>query len=191
MTHAQLALSPRLLNAINIAAVAHRNQYRKGTTIPYVSHVFAVMNIASAMTDDEDILIACLLHDVLEDAPDEFSAEQIEETFGPRVLEIVGEVTKDESLSSWQERSDAYLQHLRSASEAALCVCAADKSHNLASILHDYDALGDALWERFNAGKERQQWWYASVYGVLADRLGEDNPVLRQMGMMVEKLGAL
>lgn len=107
MTHVQLALSPRLLNAINIAAVAHRNQYRKGTAIPYVSHVFAVMNIASAMTDDEDILIACLLHDVLEDAPDEFSAEQIEETFGPRVLDIVGEVTKDESLSSWQERSDA------------------------------------------------------------------------------------
>ncbi|AFH90735.1 HD domain-containing protein [Corynebacterium pseudotuberculosis] len=191
MTHAELALSPRLLKAINVAATAHRNQYRKGSSIPYVSHVFAVMNIASAMTVDEDILIACLLHDVLEDVPEEFSAEQIEEAFGPRVLSIVREVTKDASLSSWQERNDAYLQHLSSASEAALCVCAADKSHNLASILQDYDVLGDALWDRFNAGKERQQWWYASVYRVLAGRLKEDNPVLRQLRIMVEKLESL
>ena len=188
MTNAPVA-SPRLIQAINTAAWAHRGHVRKGTDIPYVSHVFDVMHLVSQVTDDEDVLIAALFHDILEDVPEEYSPQRMAEEFGDRVVELVRGVTKDSSLSSWQDRSDAYLAHLREADDGSVLISAADKLHNLLSIHADLDELGDELWGRFNSGKERQLWWYRSVADLVQERL-PGNPLGEELARQVERLEA-
>lgn len=184
------ATSPRLIRAINTAAWAHRDHVRKGTDIPYISHVFGVMHLVSEVIDDEDVLIAALFHDILEDVEEEYSAAQMEADFGPRVVELVGGVTKDASLADWQARSDAYLDHLRRADDGSVLISAADKLHNLLSILADYHDIGDDLWTRFNSGKERQQWWYRAVSDVASERL-PGNPLVGELQKRVAELEAL
>ena len=186
MTNAPVA-SPRLIQAINTAAWAHREHLRKGTDIPYVSHVFGVMQLVSQVTDDEDVLIAALFHDILEDVPEEYSPERMTREFGERVVELVRGVTKDSTLSSWQERADAYLAHLRKADDGSVVISAADKLHNLLSIHADLDELGDDLWARFNSGKERQLWWYRSVADLALERL-PGNPLGEELARQVERL---
>lgn len=188
MTNAPVA-SPRLIQAINTAAWAHRDHVRKGTDIPYVSHVVGVMHLVSQVTDDEDVLIAALFHDILEDVPEEYSPQRMAEEFCDRVVELVRGVTKDSSLSSWQDRSDAYLAHLREADDGSVLISAADKLHNLLSIHADLDTLGDELWGRFNSGKERQLWWYRSVADLVQERL-PGNPLGEELARQVEQLEA-
>lgn len=183
-------ISQRLLKAVNAAALAHDGHYRKGTRIPYISHLMGVMAIAATVTDDEDVLIACLLHDTIEDVPEKYGASQIAEDFGPRILGIVQGVTKSE-LPTWQERSDAYLAHLRDeASRESVLVSLCDKMHNLMSILADHDELGEELWTRFNSGKERQQWWYRSIRDVASERL-PGNPLVAEYASLVAKLQSI
>lgn len=169
-----MLVTSRLNRAIQVAAHAHRNHTRKGANIPYITHPYAVMLLASSETDDEDTLIGCLFHDILEDVPEMYSKEDMHREFGDRVVSIVEGVTKDDTIDSWQERSDAYIAHLRhKASRESVIVSAADKYHNLLSIVDDYEQVGDVLWDRFNAGKERQLWWYEAVGEVLQERIPE------------------
>lgn len=79
---------------MNTAAWAHRHHVRKGGGIPYVSHLYSVMYLLASVTNDEDVLIAGLLHDTLEDVPEEYNSAQLEADFGPRVRELVEELTK-------------------------------------------------------------------------------------------------
>ncbi len=185
-----MKFTPRLELAIRKATLAHAEQKRKGSDWPYIIHPFSVMCIASEVTDDEDILIACLLHDVIEDVPDCYPESEMLQDFGERVLSIVKDVTKDGSLSAWQARADAYLAHLRIASIESVTVSAADKIHNLMSVLQDYEVLGDELWARFNAGKERQQWWYREVLKVLENRI-PDSLLATQLEAQVKVLEGL
>ncbi len=171
----------RLDRALIKAAWAHENnanerkRHRKGADTPYIIHPVGVMMIASNATDDEDVLIACLMHDVLEDVHEStYSEVQMREDFGDRVVDIVLGVTKNDSLKDWKERSLAYMQHLEfEAPDESVIVSAADKIHNIMSILSDYETHGDNLWLRFNAGKQDQQWWYRSVLTVIQKRLPE------------------
>lgn len=188
--HIQAASSKRLLRAINVAARAHDGHYRKGTDIPYVSNVMAVMHILSTVTDDEDVLIGGLFHDILEDVPERYGEEQMRAEFGDRVVELVKGVTKDDSLADWQARSEAYLRHLAGASEGSVLISVADKLHNLLSILADHAEVGAELWGRFNSGQQRQQWWYRAVYEVANDKL-PGNPLVGLLGEKVELLEAL
>lgn len=171
----------RLDVALMRASWAHQNnanekkRYRKGTDIPFVIHPFAVMIIASNYTNDEDILIACLMHDILEDVDSAtYDESKMREDFGDRVVEIVKGVTKDISLTSWHDRGKAYLKHLEfEASNESIIVCASDKMHNIMTILSDYESIGPDLWSRFSAGRKDQQWWYRSVLDVIKKRLPE------------------
>jgi (p)ppGpp synthase/HD superfamily hydrolase len=166
-----MKLTLRLERAIRVAATAHRDQKRKGSNTPYISHPYSVMCIASNVTADEDVLIACLFHDILEDVPEEYSKEKMTMEFGERVVSIVEGVTKDSSINDWQGRADAYLYHLENdASDESIIVSGADKIHNLMSILEDYQTTGDELWSIFNVGKEKQLWWYESVLEVIKKR---------------------
>lgn len=189
-------MSNRLLRAINKAAWAHDGQLRKGTDIPYISHVYAVMHLVSQQPGvDEDTQIAALFHDILEDASGRYSAVAMEEEFGPEVVQLVKFVTKDDGLSSWRERADAYIAQLDDAPAAALIIAACDKVHNLSSILTDYDEVGDALWQRFNSGKESQRWWYWAVYETVQRRLreleAEDLPVLDDYRDLLARFDAI
>ncbi len=167
-----MKFTPKLEKAIKVASIAHRNQLRKGSDIPYIIHPFSVMCIASNASEDEDVLIACLFHDIIEDVPKEYPRSTMLEEFGERVVTIVDGVTKNDSLPSWKDRADAYLQHLEhEASDESVIVSCADKIHNLMSVLEDYKLLGDNLWQRFNAGKELQLWWYEQILKVVKKRL--------------------
>lgn len=184
---AQLSPSPRLMRAIATASAAHDGHYRKGTRIPYISHPFGVMLLAARATEDEDTLIGALFHDILEDVPEVYSEEEMLADFGEQVVANVRGVTKDKNLSSWQERADAYLDRLATAPEGSVIIAAADKFHNLSATLADFNREGEELWERFNAGGQRQLWWYSSVYNLVAKRMPE-MPLLEELGAMVERL---
>jgi (p)ppGpp synthase/HD superfamily hydrolase len=174
--------------ALRVATTAHRNQVRKGGDIPYIMHPFAVMTIAGEVTNDDDVLTACLLHDVLEDVPEEYSREQMLKEFGGNVLNIIEGVTKDNTLPSWKDRADAYLKHLEEqASDESVLVSCADKIHNLMSILEDYKEQGDELWTRFNSGKSDQLWWYKSVLEVVKKRL-PDLVLVKDFENLIQKL---
>ena len=99
-------------------------------------------------------------------------------------------MTKDDSITDWQERSDAYLAHLSGADEGSVIVSVADKLHNLLSILADHSEIGDELWGRFNSGKEKQQWWYGAVSEVAAKRI-PGNPLVAVLEEKVAELRAL
>jgi len=186
-----IVFTERLERAIKVAAIAHQYQKRKGADIPYIVHPFAVMCIASNVTDDEDVLIASLLHDIIEDVPEEYSRQRMLLEFGKRVVSIVDGVTKDSTFKDWQDRADAYLYQLEhNATDESVTVSCADKIHNLMSILSDYKSLGDNLWKRFNAGKEQQLWWYESVLEVTSTRLPKLklNDLLRDQVEIFQKI---
>ncbi|MFA6528997.1 MAG: HD domain-containing protein [Candidatus Gracilibacteria bacterium] len=173
--------TPRIEQAIRIASSAHRKQTRKGDeAMPYISHLFSVLVILSEYTDDEDVLIAGLLHDVLEDAdPNEYTKEKLAEIFGGKVASIVLEVSeqKDGSQSkvdarnSWQKRKEEYLEHLQAISEEALLVSTADKLHSILSLMEDSKHEGPTMWSRFNAPKEKQLWFYKKFAEIAGGRL--------------------
>ncbi len=165
----------RFDKALRKAAWAHeqQKQHRKGSDIPYIIHPVGVMMIASNVTDDEDILIACLMHDVLEDVDSTIYDEaMMREDFGVRVVTIVKDVTKDDDKKVWRERSKAYLHHLEyKACEQAVIVSASDKIHNLLSVLVDHSTYGDDIWARFTTKSSADQlWWYESILRVIKKR---------------------
>lgn len=171
----------RLDSAIRKAAWAHeqQKQHRTGSNVPYIVHPFGVMNIANNYTNNEDILIACLLHDVLEDVNDAIYDEyKMRNDFGDKVLGIVKDVTKDKELKNWHDQSNAYLTHLENnACDEAIIVSASDKMHNLLSTLVDYQVHGDELWQRFTTKNAHDQlWWYESILDVIMRR--SDNAAL-------------
>lgn len=167
--------SRRLDKAIRQAALAHgrQGQVRKGTELPYIIHPFGVMLIAATVTADEDVLIACLMHDVLEDVePAIYDADQMERDFGQRVRQLVGYVTKDASIADWHAQCQAYLKRLTKAPEDALIIAAADKIHNLTSVLVDRHDEGRRMWQRFTVPSPAVQLqWYQSVLNILTARL--------------------
>lgn len=179
--------SDRLMRGIATASRAHDGHYRKGSGVPYISHPMSVMLIAASVTHDEDVLLAALFHDILEDVPENYSRAEMKDEFGLRVVEIVEGVTKNSSLPSWQERADAYLEQLSRGSAESIIVAAADKFHNLSQTLEDLDREGHSLWKRFRSTPSQQLWWYTSVRNVVAERL-PDMPLLDDLGVLIERL---
>ena len=134
-----LPFSPRIHQAMDLAARAHQDQYRKDNDcrIPYAAHVFGVAYLLAEFGFDEDVVVAGLLHDVLEDQP-EYMADV--ESFGPRVLGLVRAVSEQKKDASgqegpWEERKRDYIEHLRTARPEARAISCADKIHNMQSIL--------------------------------------------------------
>jgi (p)ppGpp synthase/HD superfamily hydrolase len=167
----------RLDKAIRIAAWAHgkQQQYRKGTDIPFIVHPFGTMLIASSATNDEDVLIACLLHDILEDVDATiYNQPAMLADFGDQVVKIVQDVTNNATLSSWHEVATAYLNHLEhKAGDQAVIVSTADKIHNIKSTITDYKTHGNKIWQRFSTKNSADQlWWYQAVLRVVTLRGG-------------------
>lgn len=148
----------------------HAGQVRKGSGVPYVAHLLAVSAIAIENGADEEVAIAALLHDTLEDTPATY--EDLLDRFGQRVADIVRACSDTEVVPKppWRERKEAYLAHLRSLDPVAdadiLVVSLADKLHNARALLSDHHSIGDELWARFRTGSAADQIW---VYRELAD----------------------
>jgi (p)ppGpp synthase/HD superfamily hydrolase len=174
----QLRLTENIQKAINIASKLHNEQSRKGDeSLPYISHPFSVAWILAGYTSDESILIAALLHDILEDVPG-YYYEDLKRDLGEEVAGIVREASEDkdpnlinDDKATWQYRKSKYLEGMEHYSEKALMVCAADKIHNLQSMIAAYREQGDALWEKFNAPAEKKRWFHGEILKVLKRRL--------------------
>lgn len=181
-----------MFEAIEFAAVAHRGQTRKSTDIPYISHPYAVALLVFNATQSEDLFIAALFHDILEDVPrDVCDAESIQRRFGSEVLEMVQMLSEDkvpgEDEKPWKERKLGYLKHLETGPEGVVLISVADKLHNLIATLNDYEEIGNELWNRFNAGSSEQLWFYESILQIASKRL-PSSPIVTQLGDNVSKL---
>lgn len=190
-----MELSERFDTALAYAARLHRTQVRKGTRIPYVSHLLVVAGSVLEDGGDEDEAIAALLHDAIEDHGGGDAARlkaDIAATFGDRVLDIVLGCTDTDQLPKppWRQRKEAYLQHLRSVSPSVARVAAADKLHNARATLADYRVLGEDLWIRFNADKAELLWYHTAVAEELMNVLPESS-LVQELQRVVETLARL
>jgi GTP pyrophosphokinase len=158
-------LGPRFDEALVYANQLHGTQLRKGTRIPYVSHLMAVASIVIEHGGDEDEAIAALLHDAVEDQGGQAVLAEIRRRFGERVATIVESCTDADTIPKppWRQRKVAYIAHLAEASPSARLVSNADKLHNARSLVADYRAIGDELWERFNSTRDDNLWYYRSL----------------------------
>lgn len=173
-------VSARLSEALSMAVLHHRSHARKGTTVPYVTHLLAVAALVGESGGSEDEMIAALLHDAVEDGGGMPLLEKIRGTFGSVVAGIVEGCTEHVSGNAkapWLERKQAYLTRLAEAPLTVLRVTCADKLHNAQSISRDLKAQGPSMFERFKGDREGTLWYYRSLarlYGALV----QDEPSL-------------
>lgn len=153
-------LTDRLHKAILFAGRKHADQKRKGTELPYLVHPMEVMAILIANNCTENVIIAGILHDTLEDT--DTTPEEIKELFGEEILATVQTESEDKS-KTWKERKQHTVDLLPDDSLETQLVCCADKLSNIKSIYADKCAIGEKLWERFNAPKENIKWYYESI----------------------------
>lgn len=171
----------RISAAFALAALVHEKQKRKSTDIPYISHPMAVAAQVSVWGGSEDQFIAALLHDVVEDGGAQYMPV-IEEHFGKHVLDLVMACSdaapqRGQPKGAWIERKEKYIANLRSAADEVLLISAADKWHNLASILADAKQLGEVVFDRFirqdfeRADKKKMVlWYYKELLAVYRER---------------------
>jgi (p)ppGpp synthase/HD superfamily hydrolase len=183
-----MSYSPLVDQALIFAARAHRNQVRKATDVPYIVHPVAVMLILhEAGEADPELLAAGLLHDTLEDAG--VSADALAERFGPRVAEIVlGCSEPGHAELAWEARKAHTIRYLRTAPRDIQLVAAADKLHNVRSMLVDYAEQGDGLWRRFNRGRPQVEWYYRSIAESLSAGELREHPIVRALWDAVTQL---
>jgi len=158
-------LTQRFETAFHYAFKLHALQVRKGTTVPYISHLMAVCALVLEDGGDEDEAIAALLHDAVEDQGGLRTLEEIRERYGDRVARIVRSCSDSSSLIKppWRERKEEYLAHLPSALTDEQRVSLADKLHNARSITADLRQSGSSVWKRFRGGKDGTLWYYRSL----------------------------
>ena len=170
-----LTTTDRFAAAMAYAYQVHHGQRRKGTGIPYIAHILGVAALALEYGADEEEAIAALLHDAAEDGGGEATLAEIRARFGDIVGDIVlgcsdSLVEDPEDKLPWQERKENYLAHLEHASASVCLVSAADKLHNVRSIIRDYHEHGEAIWDRFQGRREGTLWYYETVASTLIRR---------------------
>jgi hypothetical protein len=158
--------------AIAFAAKAHEGQNRKGTDIPYISHPYAVAMLLQQADCNEDVVIAGLLHDTVEDT--NVTSEEIAKCFGDRVSKFVTAASESDKSLPWKKRKEHTLEFLAMAPLDVRHLICADKLHNLRSILADLNHAGTDLWARFNSGRDEQEWYYSGIAESLYTELPQD-----------------
>ena len=169
--------SYKIEQAIRAACILHADQLRKGEVpIPYVSHLVSVMTILRDYTTDEDMLVAALLHDAIEDT--DYTAEEMKEDFGGPVLELVLGVTEIKEIKgeklTWFERKKQYNKTLKKAPTGSLMICAADKIHNFRSNVEDYHDAPDRFIQDFGPNIEDRMEVHQETSNILNSKLKSD-----------------
>jgi len=183
-----MELSPRFTDALAYAAELHAKQKRKGTEVPYISHLLRVAGIALEHGADEDEAIAALLHDAVEDQPGESTRQAIRQRFGQRVLQIVEGCsdTDQHPKPPWRARKEAYLARLATASHSVRLISACDKLDNAWTTLVGCRAFGSSYWSRFRGGRQGTLWYLRSVTEILKTR--DRTPLVDELDRVVTEL---
>lgn len=186
--------SYRIEQALRAITILHKDQVRKGSVpLPYVSHLFAVAMIVMDYTKDEDTVIAALLHDTLEDT--DYTAEELQEDFGGKVLEIVLALTEPQDSEkheySWKERKASYAKGLRKAPQESLLIAAADKIHNMRAMVEEYFDEHSRFLTEFGGSLDDRLTQYQDIAnalnrGLTSGILGEFNHVFTEYKNFIE-----
>jgi hypothetical protein len=201
--------SPLLEAAIRLAARGHYHQFRKTNDeptgpgpnstlfpdrVPYIAHLMGTVCILARLGVRDEVLAAAALHDYLEDVPDPDGRESIRAALGDDVLELVEAVTEDKRsgrdlAGTWEVRKLEQVDHVAHMPEEAVLIKAADVLHNMQSLLADLAAANDAelVWEPFNAGPERQLWYFEALTDAVERRLG-GHPLTRDLRAAVAEI---
>ncbi len=183
-----IKLGPRFLKAFLLAAEKHKGQVRKASTTPYIAHLMGVASLVLEYGGDEDMAIAALLHDVVEDCGGAPMLKEVKRRFGTRVAKIVEGCTDSygDPKPPWQERKENYLRHLKNANAETRFVSTADKLNNVRSIISDYREVGELIWARFNGGREGTLWYYRALAQEF--KRGKPNRLIRELELAVREL---
>ena len=162
-------------DAMIFAARAHDGMLRKGTNIPYIVHPAEVAAIAATMTEDENVLAAALLHDVMEDCG--VTQAQLVQQFGERVAQLVKSETRErcgDPRETWLVRKQGAVERIAEAGREARIIALSDKLSNMRAIHRDYDRDGEMLFHKFHQhDKALHAWYYRSIAALLEKELGD------------------
>ena len=167
-------LTDRFAEALAYAERLHRTQTRKGNDVPYFAHLMAVCATVLEWDGDEDVAIAALLHDAVEDQGGLETLAEIRQRFNSRVADIVAACSDSTSFdrgqkAPWQERKQRHIDHLQGASRDVALVTAADKLHNLNSQIRDIRRHGCKTMARFNAAPDQIIWYNRRIAEAIAE----------------------
>ncbi len=179
-----------LSDVLKFAAAAHIGQTRKGSSMPYIIHPFEAALIAMSLTDDEELIAAAMLHDVIEDT--KITADELKTRFGDRVVELVMNESEDKlshlpPQSTWKQRKSATLERLRVAGYDTKLLCLCDKLSNIRQCAADKARDGDDMWNKFhNNNKADQEWYYRSIAALLTEL--SDTEAYREYTALLDKV---
>jgi (p)ppGpp synthase/HD superfamily hydrolase len=161
-----------VFHAIDFAARAHKGQYRKGTRIPYVVHPINVGKILIENGCSDTVVIAGILHDVIEDT--DVAIDLIREQFGEDVADLVMWGSEKDKSDTWENRKRQTLISLESAPMDVLLISLIDKLDNIRSMRAGSEKEGEEFWARFNRPKVTQAWYYRGLLDVFLRRIDVD-----------------
>jgi (p)ppGpp synthase/HD superfamily hydrolase len=177
-------LTDRFDRALLYATHVHGGQVRKDTPIPYIAHLLAVSATVLEYDGSEDVAIAPLLHDAVEDQGGEPRLSDIRNRFGDRVADIVRSCSDTVVNSSsgqqkedWHTRKKRYVEHLNLVDQDTLFVSLSDKIHNARSILRDLrkPEIGKAVWDQFKNSRKDTLWYYRELAKSFQKRLKDQS----------------
>lgn len=187
-------LGDRFQEALVYAAKLHISQVRKDSQTPYIAHLLATVGLVLEYGGSEEEAIAALLHDALEDQPnDGQTLAEIESQFGPEVLSIVQACsdTQTHPKPPWRERKEAFLIALGSISCSACLVIAADKLHNTRTLVREYREHGEEIWPRFKGGRAGTLWFSHSLLTALKNRACVPPALISELSGAVHELESI
>ena len=191
-----LVLSARFTKAVEYARIWH-TEFRKGTQIPYMAHLLGVAAMVLGETGSpvpvtEDMVIAAVLHDVVEDHGGQKRLNEVREKFGGEVAQMVEGLSDTlaedhDKKEGWEERKIAYLKKLRNEPENVLLISAADKLYNAKALLADFKDVGPEIWKRFKRGPKEQIWYLYELLAIFQLRL--KSRMVAELANVVHELG--
>lgn len=164
-----------LFKAIEFAARAHAGQFRKGSRIPYIIHPLQVGKILIEANCEEEIIIAGILHDTVEDTP--VKLIDIKKLFGKRVAELVAGASEPDKSDSWENRKQHTIDFLTTAPIEVVQIMLADKLDNIQTTAIEYQKVGEEFWNRFKRPRPQQKWYHESLRELFFLRI-QDEPFL-------------
>lgn len=194
----RLFLSGRFTEAIEYAR-QHHTEFRKGTDIPYMAHLLGVAALVMGEAGGrvlvtEDMVLAALLHDVVEDHGGMTRLHEVEQRFGTNVARMVEGLSdsfaeNQQPKDEWKKRKSEYIERLRHEPDDVLLISSADKLYNAKAILDDFKDIGEAIWKRFNRGGDQQLWYFDELLAVYL--LRPRNRIVNELERTVRDLAAL
>lgn len=182
-------MDERLHKAYVFSQNAHKGQLRKGTDIPYFTHIITTMNYAMELTDDIEVLIAAALHDTVEDTA--VTIDEIKMEFGERVAFLVDCESEDKhrdrpASETWEIRKRHTIEQLKDMPLDVKIIALSDKTANAESMFFEYQVVGDRIWQKFNEkDKNKQAWYYKSCADAL-DELKETSVMKKYLRYIME-----